>query len=118
MRGLFMAAVALPLALSFSTSLRAEQPIVTACKAYAAAVADDYMSDRLLRVDDAESAPRGYITTHVAGHKYVMPATNAGQNGIRLRAIGENTIEWGRVYSEERRRCLRQKLLGDLSYNN
>jgi hypothetical protein len=113
MRGFIFAAVVVPLVTSFANSALAEAPILVACKAFAAAVADDYMSDQMIRVEDAEAAPQGYMTAHVAGRKYLVPIGATGENGLKPRAVGIRQVEWGRIYTEERRRCLRQKSLGD-----
>lgn len=111
-----MAHLVAPLAaVVLSTSAVADTAIGVACKAYAAAVADDYMSDQLVRLNGAETASNDRIIVHSYGRKYAMPRRVAGQGPLVLKSIGNTTREWGKVYAEERRRCLKQKTLGELS---
>jgi len=115
MRKFLVPALALPLTMIVSQVAIAEAPFSVACKAFAAAVADDYMSDRMERVDDAKGPSQGHMVAHVYGRKYLIPV-RAGT--LYPQAIGARTIEWGKIYSEERRRCLRTRLLGDFTLEN
>ena len=115
MRKFLVPVVALPLAVIMSQAAFAEAPISVACKAFAAAVADDYMSDRMERVDDADGPREGYMVAHVYGRKYLIPVDTGT---LRQQAIGARTIEWGKIYTEERKRCLRTRLLNDFTFGN
>jgi hypothetical protein len=115
MRNFLALMLALPLAAAAAPMAVAETPVSVACKALAAAVADDYMSDEMLRVDDADDAPANYMVAHVYGRKYLIPVDSGT---LKPRAIGTRSIEWGKIYSEERRRCLRTRLLNDFTLGN
>ena len=118
MRKVFLAGFAAPLAILLSTSAMADTAIGVACREYAAAVADEYMSDRLVRLNGSETAGEGFITVHSYGRKYLMPRHVPGQGAIVRNSILGDTREWGVVYTEERRRCLRTRLLGELDAGN
>lgn len=114
-----MALLAAPFAaVLLSSPVLAETAIGVACKQYAAAVADDYMSDELVRLNGTETAGDDHIIVHSYGRKYAVPRRVAGQGSVVRRAMGETAREWGRVFTEERRRCLRTKTLGDLLSSN
>jgi hypothetical protein len=114
-----MALVVAPfVAVVLSTSAAADTAIGVACKQYAAAVADDYLSDQLVRLDGVETPGDDHIIVHSYGRKYAMPRRVAGQGAVVRKSIGNTTREWGKVYTEERRRCLKQRRLGEfLSLN-
>ena len=119
MRGFFLTLVAAPCAVVLiSSSALAESAMSLACRAYAASIADDYMSDELVRLDGTETAGDDHFIVHSYGRKYAMPRRVAGQGNVVRRSIGTSTREWGKVYTEERRRCLRKKTLGDLLTEN
>jgi hypothetical protein len=115
MRNIFVPVLALPLIVALSSAALAEAPMAVACKALAAAVADDYMSDQIERVSDSKPASEGYSVAHVFGRKYLISASHGV---LRPRGIGAATREWGQVYREERRRCLRTRLLNDFTLGN
>jgi hypothetical protein len=96
----------------------AESPINTACKAYATAVADDYMSDEMVRLEGSEDVSAGNLIVHAYGRKFVLANHVAGEGPVVRRSIGTITREWGQVYSEERRRCLRDRRLGEFLADN
>lgn len=118
MRQVFLGCLAAPLVLLVSVPAFAETAIGTACRSYAAAVADDYMSDRLVRLGGSEEAGRGFIIAHVGGRKYLMPRAVPGEGPIVRESIGTTAREWADVYREERRRCLRHGHLGAFLANN
>ncbi|NMD09051.1 MAG: hypothetical protein GYA66_13855 [Phyllobacteriaceae bacterium] len=119
MSRIFGALVVAPLAaVVLSSPVLAESAINTACKAYAAAVADDYMSDKLVRLDGTETPQEGHLIVHSYGRKYVMPNHVPGTGAVVRSSIGTTTREWGKIYSEERRRCLRDRHLGEFLANN
>lgn len=116
MSRIFGALVVAPLAaVVLSSPVLAESAINVACKQYAAAVADDYLSDELVRLDGTETPGDDHIIVHSYGRKYAMLRRVAGQGPVVRKSIGHTTREWGKIYTEERRRCLRQKTLGELS---
>ncbi|MFO1033012.1 MAG: hypothetical protein U1E15_02595 [Hyphomicrobiales bacterium] len=84
----FAALLSLSFVTFLSTPVLADTPLGIACRAYAAAVADDYMSDELVRIDDTVGAREGYLTAHVAGHKFLIPVNAPGEGGVQPRAIG------------------------------
>lgn len=114
----FLGCLAAPLAVLLSTSALAESALGAACREYAAAVADDYMSDEMVRLDGTEEAGEGSYTVHAYGRKYLMPHRKAGEGAIVRKSIGTTTRQWGLVYTEERRRCLANRELRDLYAGN
>ena len=118
MRKVFLAGLAAPLAVFLSTTAMADTAIGVACREYAAAVADEYTADRLVRLNGSETASEGYITVHAYGRKYLMPRHVPGEGALVRNSIGTDTREWGLVYTEERRRRLRDRLLGELDAGN
>ncbi len=123
MRKFSMAVLAAPFAAVFTVAALpsvafADSAMVSACRAQAAAVADDYMSDEMMRLDGTESAGEGHIIVHSYGRKYLMANNVPGEGRLVRRSIGTTTQEWGKVYMEERRRCLRLARLSDFYSNN
>ena len=114
----FLGCLAAPLAVLLSTSALAESALGVACREYAAAVADDYMSDEMVRLDGTEEAGEGSYTVHAYGRKYLMPHRKAGEGAIVRKSIGATTRQWRLVYTEERRRCLANRELRDLYAGN
>jgi len=114
MRKVFLAGVAATVSVIVSTPAFADSALGVACRQYAAAVADKYMSDQAVRLDGNKSAAQGFITVHAYGRKYQVPRQVAG-NGLQRTSIGTVTREWGLVYTEERNRCLEDRLLGDFN---
>lgn len=114
MRKAVLAGFAASLCVFVSTPVFAETAIGLACRDYAAAVADKYMSDQVIRLDGNETASQGFVTVHSYGRKYQIPRKVSG-NGLQRASIGTVTREWGLVYTEERRRCLEDRLLGEFN---
>ncbi|MBL8789614.1 MAG: hypothetical protein JNM45_03895 [Rhizobiales bacterium] len=114
MRKAVLAGVAATLTVFMSTPVLAETAIGTACRQYAAAVADKYMSEQVIRLDGSQSAAEGHVTVHAYGRKYQIPRKVAG-NGLQRASIGTVTREWGLVYTEERERCLEDRHLGEFN---
>ncbi len=118
MRMIFKLAIAAHFAVFAGTAAQAETVRSKACRVYAAVVADDYMSDQIVRISDGQGARQGFYVAHVYGRKYLVPVRNPKSADLKLRPIGERTVEWGHVFREEWRHCLRTKLLGDFAKSN
>ncbi len=114
MRKVLLAGVAASLSLFLTTPVFAETALGVACRQYAAAVADKYMSNQVVRLDGNEAASEGFVTVHSYGRKYKIPRTLSG-NSLQRASIGTVTREWGLVYTEERDRCLEDRYLGDFN---
>lgn len=118
MRRIVLAGIAASLSIFVSAPAYADSALGVACRAYAAAVADRYMADRVIRVEGNGKPREGYITVHAYGRKYLMPRHTAGDGNLFPESVGTATREWGVVYTEERDRCLNDRLLGDLPVSN
>jgi hypothetical protein len=118
MRKVFLAGLAAPIVFFLTVPAMAETALGIACREYATAVADDYMSDQLVRLDGSEVASEGHVIVHSYGRKYLMPNRAAGEGPLVRKSIGTATREWGQVYTEERRRCLRKRMLGEFLAGN
>lgn len=114
MRKAVLAGVAASLSVFLSTPVFADTAIRIACREYAAAVADKYMSSEVVRLDGNEKAAQGFITVHSYGRKYQIPRQVAGKS-LQRSSISTVTREWGLVYTEERQRCLEDRLLGEFN---
>ena len=113
MRRIVLAGAAASMSIIVSVPAFADTALGVACRAYAASVADKYMAERVVRVEGNGQQRQGFITVHSYGRKYLVPRHTAGDGNLFPETIGTATREWGLIYTEERDRCLNDRLLGD-----